>query len=114
MPRLTIAGGFAKLVKLAQGHLFLHSSKSQVDVPALAAVVAELGAPADGGGRGGRTGSAAQVLSVARAPCACRLPSASPRDARAVARAVLGGETAVEVLVFDRAGGLIGRAGFDA
>src|SRR5216683_6872474 len=29
--RLTIAGGFAKLVKLAAGHLDLHSSRSRVD-----------------------------------------------------------------------------------
>jgi cobalt-precorrin-5B (C1)-methyltransferase len=29
--RLTIAGGFGKMCKLAQGHLDLHSSRSQVD-----------------------------------------------------------------------------------
>lgn len=29
--KLTIAGGFAKLTKLAQGALDLHSSRSQVD-----------------------------------------------------------------------------------
>ena len=113
VPRLTIAGGFAKLVKLAQGHLFLHSSKSQVDVPALAAVVAQLGAPATAADEAAGSGSAAQVLSVARA---LRLPLADriAADARAVARTVLGDGTAVEVLVFDRAGGLIGRYGFDA
>ncbi|KPF44110.1 cobalt-precorrin-5B (C(1))-methyltransferase [Rhizobium sp. AAP43] len=32
VPRLTIAGGFAKLTKLAQGALDLHSSRSQVDL----------------------------------------------------------------------------------
>jgi cobalt-precorrin-5B (C1)-methyltransferase len=31
VPRLTIAGGFAKMTKLAQGALDLHSSRSQVD-----------------------------------------------------------------------------------
>jgi cobalt-precorrin-5B (C1)-methyltransferase len=31
VPRLTIAGGFAKMSKLAQGALDLHSSRSQVD-----------------------------------------------------------------------------------
>src|SRR5205807_4529779 len=34
--RLTLAGGFAKLAKLAAGHLDLHSSKSRVDGAALA------------------------------------------------------------------------------
>src|SRR5207253_5935355 len=31
MPRLTLAGGFAKIAKLAQGDLDLHSSRSRVD-----------------------------------------------------------------------------------
>src|SRR5882672_4152808 len=30
VPRLTLAGGFAKIAKLAQGHLDLHSSRSRV------------------------------------------------------------------------------------
>ena len=33
--RLTIGGGFGKLTKLAQGHLDLHSARSQVDFAAL-------------------------------------------------------------------------------
>jgi cobalt-precorrin-5B (C1)-methyltransferase len=36
VPRLTIAGGFAKMVKLAQGALDLHSGRSQVDMNWLA------------------------------------------------------------------------------
>ncbi|MFT6656894.1 cobalt-precorrin-5B (C(1))-methyltransferase [Maritalea sp.] len=43
VPRLTIAGGFAKLVKLAQGHLDLHSGRSQVDFNWLADEVAKMG-----------------------------------------------------------------------
>src|SRR6202050_1959075 len=34
--RLTLAGGFAKMAKLAAGHLDLHSSKSQVEPARLA------------------------------------------------------------------------------
>ena len=34
--RMTIAGGFAKMVKLAQGHGDLHSARSQIDFAALA------------------------------------------------------------------------------
>ncbi len=112
VPRLTLAGGFAKLAKLAQGHLFLHSSKSRVDVAALAAVLADLGAPGPATVEAAAGGSAAQVLAVAQAhnlPLAHRVAA----DARRVARAILADGTAVEVLVFDRAGELIGRAGFD-
>src|SRR2546429_5486419 len=44
VPRLTIAGGFAKLAKLAAGHLDLHSARSRVDVAWLAGMLGELGA----------------------------------------------------------------------
>jgi len=43
VPQLTIAGGFAKLVKLAQGHMDLHSGRSQVDFNWLADEVRNLG-----------------------------------------------------------------------
>jgi cobalt-precorrin-5B (C1)-methyltransferase len=46
VPRLTIAGGFAKLTKLAQGALDLHSGRSQVDMTWLAARAGTLGADA--------------------------------------------------------------------
>ena len=36
VPRITIGGGFGKVVKLAQGHMDLHSGRSQVDFAWLA------------------------------------------------------------------------------
>src|SRR5439155_25596043 len=42
--QLTLAGGFAKLAKLAAGHLDLHSSRSQVDSALLARLLAAAGA----------------------------------------------------------------------
>lgn len=112
VPRLTLAGGFAKLVKLAQGHLFLHSAKSKVDVPALAARLAGLGAPPPAVADATAAGSAAQVLAIATAydvPLADHIAA----DAQGTARSLLSAQTAVAVLVFDRAGRLIGRAGPD-
>ena len=44
VPRLTIAGGFAKMSKLAAGHLDLHSGRSQVDTAFLAIVARGAGA----------------------------------------------------------------------
>ena len=41
---VTVAGGFGKLSKLAQGSLDLHSSRSQVDFDRLADALAERGA----------------------------------------------------------------------
>ena len=42
--RLSIAGGFAKFTKLAQGAMDLHSGRSQVDLNALATILESLGA----------------------------------------------------------------------
>lgn len=42
VPRVTIGGGFAKMVKLAQGALDLHSGRSQVDMVFLAELAHEL------------------------------------------------------------------------
>lgn len=41
--RLTIAGGFAKMVKLAQGHGDLHSARSQIDFAIFADWAAQVG-----------------------------------------------------------------------
>ena len=47
VPWLTLAGGFAKLAKLADGHLDLHSAASQVDVRALAGLLEGVGGAPD-------------------------------------------------------------------
>ena len=46
IPRVTIAGGPAKMTKLAEGMLDLHSKRGAVDLGALAGRVAEAGGPA--------------------------------------------------------------------
>ena len=43
VPRMTIAGGFAKMVKLAQGHGDLHSARSQIDFTQLAVMATKAG-----------------------------------------------------------------------
>jgi len=108
--RLTLAGGFAKIAKLAQGALYLHSSKSQVDIAALAGLLGALGAPPEMVARAENATSAAQVLAVAN-DGAYPLADLVARRAREVAVATLAGGTAVEVLIFDRQGKLIGRTG---
>ncbi len=44
LPKLTLAGGFAKMTKLAQGALDLHSSRSEVDRDFLAELLRKAGA----------------------------------------------------------------------
>ena len=102
IPRLTLAGGFAKLSKLAAGYLDLHSGRSQVDLDRLAAVA---GLPALA-----QANTAMHALELARqagVPLADRVAA----DARDVALGVLGGApVAVEVLVVNRAGEIVGEA----
>ncbi|MGI5341291.1 cobalt-precorrin-5B (C(1))-methyltransferase [Streptomyces sp. CA-181903] len=108
--RLTIAGGFAKLSKLAAGHLDLHSSRSQVDKGFLADLARQAGADET---------LAAQVASAntgldALQRCAARgvpLGDLVASTARDEALTVLrGAPVAVDVLCIDRAGTIVGRA----
>jgi cobalt-precorrin-5B (C1)-methyltransferase len=108
--RLTIAGGFAKLAKLAHGHLDLHSARSRVDAGSLARLLGELGASPDtlNAARGGR--GAAEILELAGAMREA-LAGAVAKRAREVALATLCGNITVEVAVVDRQGGLLARVG---
>ncbi len=109
LPRLTIGGGFAKLTKLAAGHLDLHSGRSQVDFDWLAARLAELDAPDALVEETRSANTANQVLALAQNH-AIPIADAMAQAARETALAVLGGETKVDVMIFDRAGVLVGRA----
>jgi cobalt-precorrin-5B (C1)-methyltransferase len=108
--QLTLAGGFAKLAKLAAGHLDLHSSRSRVDGAGLARLLAELGADPASVTAASASDSASEILEIAgdrrRA-----LAEAVARRAREVALATLSGDTAVEVAIVDRAGDFLARVG---
>jgi cobalt-precorrin-5B (C1)-methyltransferase len=114
VPRLTLAGGFAKLAKLASGHLDLHSARSRVDPGVLAARLADAGAPLATVAQARQAEGAGEILAIAAAAspdCAARLTRLVAAQAREVALATLAGGIAVDVMVFDRGGRLIGHAG---
>jgi len=111
VPRLTLAGGFGKLAKLAQGALDLHSGKSRVDIAALAQELGALGAPAAVIHAAEGASGAGEVLVAASPQFAAPLADRIAAQARQVALATLAGEIAVDVAIFDRQGELIGRAG---
>ncbi|GAA0572314.1 cobalt-precorrin-5B (C(1))-methyltransferase [Caenispirillum bisanense] len=110
--RLTLAGGLAKISKLADGNMDLHSSRSRVNQTALAAVLADLGAPPAAVAAAGQAVTALAVLDIAR-DAGLERPFADLlcRRAREVALAVVAGHVAVEVIAFDRQGREVGRAG---
>jgi cobalt-precorrin-5B (C1)-methyltransferase len=107
--RATLAGGFAKITKLAAGHLDLHSDRSQVSLPELADMLEAGGATDELIDDARAAASAGQVLEIAQAQ---GLPLADEvaRRARLVALEQLDGKVLLEVMVFDRQGMLIGHA----
>jgi cobalt-precorrin-5B (C1)-methyltransferase len=108
--RLTLAGGFAKMAKLAAGHLDLHSSKSQVDPGMLTGMLAACGADVTTMAGAAECDSAGALLDAAGAWRGA-LAEGVARRAREVALATLSGATAVEVAIVDRGGDFLARAG---
>src|SRR4051794_38252739 len=109
VPRLTLAGGFAKLAQLAAGHLDLHSSRSRIDPAMLAALLADGGTPEIVAAAAQRD-SAAEILAFA-GPLGPALAESVARRAREVALATLSGGIAVEVAVVDRTGAFLAHVG---
>ncbi len=113
VPRLTIAGGFGKISKLADGHLDLHSARSTVDRAGLVRRLAALGASEATLAEARAAASAAAILAVA-SDAGLALGNTVAAAARDQALAVLAGarpSPAVDVLIVDRAGSVVGRAG---
>ncbi len=108
--RVTIAGGFGKLVKLAQGQLDLHSRASRVDMAGLARLAAASGvdAPLCNAIAGAAGAGEALVLAGAAGGALADLVA---QNARSTSLAVLAGGVALDVVVFDRDGKKLGQAG---
>src|SRR3954470_6091658 len=110
VPRLTIAGGIGKLAKLADGHLDLHSGRSQVSFDSLADRVREAGGAPQlvTEVRGANTAlDALQRCTAAGLPLG-DLVAAGARDT--AVGVLLGAPVEVDVVVIDRGGTIVGRA----
>ncbi|MFD3991954.1 cobalt-precorrin-5B (C(1))-methyltransferase [Streptomyces sp. NPDC058583] len=108
--RLTICGGFAKLSKLAAGHLDLHSARSQVDKGFLAELARAGGASESLAAEiaGANTGLAAlRLCEAAHVPLGDLVAARARDEALAVLR---GAPVAVDVICIDRAGTVVGRS----
>jgi cobalt-precorrin-5B (C1)-methyltransferase len=99
--RVTIAGGFAKLVKLAQGAMDLHSGRSTVDFEMLAALLPQQRAAVLG------ANTANEVLGLGGPALAAKVALM----ARERAQALVGDAVRVDVLVVDRNGTIVGESG---
>jgi cobalt-precorrin-5B (C1)-methyltransferase len=99
--RVTIAGGFGKLTKLAQGALDLHSGRSQVDFEKLAELAA--GAGLDSSGI-----QSCNTAAEALERTGPRLAEAVAHQAGQTARGVLrDAPIALDIMIVDRQGGIV-------
>jgi cobalt-precorrin-5B (C1)-methyltransferase len=113
IPRLTIAGGFGKLSKLAAGHMDLHSKRSQVDTGFLARLAEQTGASDETAKAIAAETTAGAVLLLAQKN-GVAIGDAVAAAARTECLLVAGGAFDVEILVYDRLGEPVGRAGIAA
>ncbi len=104
VPRVTIGGGFAKICKLGQGALDLHSGRSQLDLAWLAALC-----PAVPPDRVLAANTALEVLEMAReTDLAARVAAAALKTVQAV---LSGAPVAADVIIVSRDGAIIAHAG---
>jgi cobalt-precorrin-5B (C1)-methyltransferase len=110
--KVTIAGGFAKMTKLGQGHLDLHSRRGEVDFSWLAARCAEAGASADIVAHAKTANSAREVLDLARAGGIDVGAAVAEAAWRTAAKALHDSGITLEIATFDRDGNLLARTPF--
>jgi cobalt-precorrin-5B (C1)-methyltransferase len=105
--RVTIAGGFAKMVKLAQGFIDLHSRAGAVDFRWLAEAVEALGANRAVIDGVAQANTAAEVLEIATAAGLPLAEHVAVSAQATAAKLVLGTEIRVDIAIFDRDGALL-------
>ncbi|SCM77831.1 putative cobalt-precorrin-6A synthase (deacetylating) [uncultured Pleomorphomonas sp.] len=112
VPRVTLALGFAKGVKLGQGLLDLHSKRGSVDLDALSAIIADLGGGADLVRTVSSANTALEALTLCRAAGIPIAEAVAERGFATAAALIAGSGMALEVALFDRSGGLLASTGF--
>jgi len=114
VPRVTIAGGVAKMTKLAQGLTDLHSKRGEVDLPALARLAIAAGAGEQVKRDILAANTAAQAFAIAQAAGIALGDQVARAAQNTAANVIAGADIAVEVVLFDREQNLVGRAPFNA
>jgi cobalt-precorrin-5B (C1)-methyltransferase len=110
--RVTVAGGVAKMTKLAQGMLDVHSKRGLADLEALASLAREAGGTETLADKIRAANTVAEAFQLAQAealPLGDRIAALAWKTA---ASALVNPAIALEILVFDRDGRLMGQAPF--
>jgi cobalt-precorrin-5B (C1)-methyltransferase len=109
-PMVSIAGGFAKMTKLANGARDLHSKRSQVDKKFLANVLNELGASGVLVQKAKSANTALEILNLASAEGVPLANAIADRACEVAIEILRHEDVKIEVLVCNREGELIGRS----
>jgi cobalt-precorrin-5B (C1)-methyltransferase len=110
VPRVSIAGGFAKLSKLAAGRLDLHSKRGAVDFELIAGWLRELGASEQLAGAAISANTAQEVLELTQAASLPLANHVTVLAKRQVLKALKGASIAVDVLAVSRDGRILAEA----
>ena len=110
VPRVTVAGGMAKMTKLGQGLLDLHSRRGEVDLDWLSRAATDCGGGTELAEAIVRSNSAMEAFGHAKA-AGIDLPASVAASALRTAQQALGGGMRLEVVIFDRSGALLARSG---
>jgi cobalt-precorrin-5B (C1)-methyltransferase len=108
--RITVAGGVAKMTKLGQGLLDLHSARGSVDLEALAEMARASGGSAELAGRITTANTTAEAFSAAAAAGIALGDAVADRAWKTAAEVLAGSGNELDVVVFDREGKLAGRS----
>jgi cobalt-precorrin-5B (C1)-methyltransferase len=110
VPRVTIAGGIAKITKLAQGMLDLHSARGRVELGALARVARECGGSEDLAERIVSANTTPEAFALAAGEGIQLGDEVAMRACGVAAEVLAGAPTELDIVIFDREGKLAGRS----
>ncbi len=108
--RVTVAGGFAKMSKLASGRLDLHSRRGVVDLEQIAGWLRDAGAFEPCVEEALQANTAQQILQIAEANGIELASDIAERARKVAAKTLAGTGILLDVVVFDRDGNLSGRS----
>ena len=112
--RVSIAGGVGKMTKLAQGLLDLHSKRGEVDLPRLATFAEQAGGSEELAARVRASNTAAEAFAHAQAAQIVLGDVVAQAAQQTALEVIEGRDIAIEVVLFDREGGLVGHAPFNS
>ena len=110
VPRVTIAGGIAKITKLAQGMLDLHSARGRVELGALADVARQCGGSEELAQRIVGANTTPEAFALAASEGILLGDEVAMRAWGIAAEVLAGSDIVLDIVIFDREGKLAGRS----